>query len=470
MNKQSQNQIRKSVLALESTPKEREHAEFHNAYTFESVRNDITFLNVVYEGNTGLSVDDVNTELINSLKVFGKEIYYFILSLGKEITPQIYIKRKYEFIKNTFPDGNKHLFYLAWNGLIRNDSFRRLLLQRFSLTPFFDVLSPNNIPYSSSSSSRYRTKAVLADDMATNPDGSMRTEGRALEDGSGLKMLEKIIWFPNGKAMPMFPQGYVPSNQTHAILIRHGKSEHESGGENPKFVGSGYWDTWKDNKRISGSIGNTLHANGVLAAQDLGKDFKVAVDILSEAGCPLWSWADDAPVIVFGSESINTEQTAANFLKEAGYSNITFNAVYGLNSQKYGALTHKYKNEVMQLVAENSGNFYGADEKTKMLNIKNEFKNRFYHYPEGETLIEADWRIAYTFIELLRNNLGKRILIADHSGAIRVFEAIIKTLDFAEYASIKEAQDSIMAFCFQPGKNMRYDYLQKKSFLLRKKE
>ncbi len=28
-----------------------------------------------------------------------------------------------------------HLFYLAWNGLIKNDSFRRLLLQTFSLKP-----------------------------------------------------------------------------------------------------------------------------------------------------------------------------------------------------------------------------------------------------------------------------------------------------------------------------------------------
>ena len=98
------------------------------------------------------------------------------------------------------------------------------------------------------------------------------------------------------------------------------------------------------------------------------------------------------------------------------------------------------------------------------------FKNRFYHYPEGETLIEADWRIAYSFVDLLNQNLGKRILLADHSGAIRVFEAVIRTLDFAEYSTIKEAQDSIMALCYQPGRNLRYDYLQRKDFLLRKRE
>ena len=94
-------------------------------------------------------------------------------------------------------------------------------------------------------------------------------------------------------------------------------------------------------------------------------------------------------------------------------------------------------------------------------------KNRFYHYPEGETLIEADWRIGYTFIHLLKSNQGKRILLCDHSGAIRVFEALIRTLDFADYSSLKEGQDSIMALIYQPGMNVRYDYLQKKEYKLR---
>jgi broad specificity phosphatase PhoE len=97
-------------------------------------------------------------------------------------------------------------------------------------------------------------------------------------------------------------------------------------------------------------------------------------------------------------------------------------------------------------------------------------KNRFFHYPEGESLIEADWRIASSFVELVKSNLGKRVLLADHSGALRVFEAVIRTLDFADYATIKEGQDSIMALVYEPGKNMRYDYLQKKDFYLRNKK
>ena len=40
-------------------------------------------------------------------------------------------------------------------------------------------------------------------------------------------------------------------------------------------------------------------------------------------------------------------------------------------------------------------------------------------------------------------------------------EEIIKTLDFADYCNLKEAQDSIIALSYQPGKNVRYDYIQK---------
>ena len=70
----------------------------------------------------------------------------------------------------------------------------------------------------------------------------------------------------------------------------------------------------------------------------------------------------------------------------------------------------------------------------------------------------------------MKLNLGKRFVLCDHSGALRVFEAVIRTLDFAEYSSIKEGQDSIMAMVYQPGTNVRYDYIQKKGFLLRKKD
>lgn len=328
------------------------------------------------------------------------------------------------------------------------------------------MLCPQNIPSYGSSMTRYRTKLILADDMATNPDGSRRTIGRTLDDGSGLSMNEAIIWLPNEKAIPMFPQAYVPLNQTQVILIRHGKSIHESGGENPEFVGSGYWDTWDKNRRIPGILSNFLKEEGIASAKELGKDFKVAVDILDKSGYPLWSWSKDNPVQVYGSESENTEQTARYFLQEAGYTNMTFNALFGINSQKYGALTFKNKKEV---TAEAVKIYSGGKDITPEVesSVSKMFKNRFYHYPEGETLIEADWRIAYSFIDLLNKNLGKRILLTDHSGAIRVFEAIIRTLDFAEYSTIKEAQDSIIALCYQPGRNLRYDYLQKKSFPLR---
>lgn len=459
----------KKVLVREIKITDREQAEFHNAYTYESVNDDISFLNVLYKKNTGLTNNEVSEGLIHQLKLIGKDIYFFLLSLGIDITPQIYIKKKYEFIQDKVPNANPHLFYLAWAGLIKNDSFKRLLLQRFSLAPFNDALCPNNIPYMGSTNTRYRNKLILADDMATNPDGSRRTEGRMLDDGSGLNMKEGIIWFPNDKAMPLFPQTYVPLNQTHVILIRHGKSQQESGGDNPKFVGSGYWDSWKNNRRISGSIGNNLKPEGIDTARDLGKDFKVAVDTLAQAGYPLWSWSKDRPVPVFGSESENTEQTARYFLQEAGHTNMSFNATYGLNSQKYGALTHLYKKDIFEKILQITQKNWGSNDAERMNNVKSVFKNRFYHYPEGETLIEADWRIAYSFVDLLKKNQGKRILLADHSGAIRVFAAIIKTLDFADYKSLKEAQDSIIALNYQPGKNLRYDYLQKNEYPLRKR-
>ena len=168
----------------------------------------------------------------------------------------------------------------------------------------------------------------------------------------------------------------------------------------------------------------------------------------------------DTPIPVYGSESENTEQTARYFLQESGYTNMTFNATFGINSQKYGALTFRNKKEI---TAEAIKIYSTGKEPTPEIEAKvaKMFKNRFYHSREGETLIEADWRIAYTFVDLLNKNLGKRVLLADHSGAIRVFEAIIRTLDFAEYSTIKEAQDSIIALCYQPGRNLRYDCCEK---------
>jgi broad specificity phosphatase PhoE len=129
--------------------------------------------------------------------------------------------------------------------------------------------------------------------------------------------------------------------------------------------------------------------------------------------------------------------------------------------------THKFKNDVYKTMLEIYGpKMKGSDDEKKKA-AKELFKNRFYHFPEGETLIEADWRIAHSFVELFKRNLGKRVVLCDHSGALRVLEAIIRTLDFAEYSSIKEGQESIMAMVYQPGYNVRYDYLQKKGFMLR---
>jgi len=449
----------------------REHAEFHNSYRAESIKEDIRFLQGIYNDRISISPEDVNADFINNLTVLGKNIYFFILALESDITPQDYIKNKFEFLQTSVPNGDPHLFYLAWNGLIKTDSFKRLLHQKFSLARINDILVPKNIPAFGARHTRYRTKLVLAiEDMQINPGGAMRRTGRVLDDGSGLMMKEGIVWLDNGKGIPVYPDAYVPQNQAQMITIRHGKSIHESGGDNPEFVGSGVWDTWNHNKRLSGSIGNKLKEKGVETARELGKDFKVMADLLSKEGYPLWKPSAENPVHVYGSESENTEETAACFLQEAGFSDILFTPLYGLNSQKYGALTGKLKNEIYKKMLEVYGpSLPGTDDEKKKA-AKELFKNRFYHFPEGETLIEADWRIAHSFADLMRSTLGKRIVLCDHSGALRVFEAVIRTLDFAEYSSIKEGQDSIMAMVYQPGTNVRYDYIQKKGFLLREKE
>jgi broad specificity phosphatase PhoE len=445
----------------------REHAEFHNAYTIESVKRDVQFLKVIHGDDLPLSVDDVNADFIEMLKGYGTDLYFFISSLTPDTTPQIYLQRKHAFTTSRINHGDPHLLFLTWNGLVNNDSFKRILRQKMGLDQFGSRLCPQNVPSPGSSFTRYRTKFILAEDMASNPDGSRRTSGRALDDGSGLNMREELVWLPNGKCVPMFPNAYVPLDQTQMILVRHGRSLHESGGDNPEFVGSGLSDGWEKNRRVSRSIGNSLGPDGIRTAQELGMDFQVAVKSLEDAGYQFWSYSKENPVPVFGSESENTEQTARYFLAGPGYTNMNFQAIWGLNSQQYGSLTHRFKKDIFAEMA----SIYGADwkgsEKEKAAKAKAMLKNRFFQYPEGETLIEADWRIGWSFIDLLRANQGRRILLCDHSGAIRVFEAIIKTLDFAEYASRKEAQDSIMTIVYQPGKNVRYDYLQRSSFRLR---
>ncbi|MCK4956806.1 MAG: hypothetical protein KAS49_04155, partial [Candidatus Cloacimonetes bacterium] len=273
-----------NTFEIDTEISQREHREFHNCYTVESVTNDINFLNMVYDNKTGLSSKSVTPKLIKDLKYLGNRIYFFILGMDENITPRSYIKRKYEFINNYFPEGNSHLFFLAWNGLIINDSFKRLMMHRFNLRKFNDELCPQHIPHIGSNMTRYRAKLVLADDMAIDADNKRRDTGRLLDDGSGLIMRERIVWLPNGKAIPLFPQAYVPLNQTQVLLVRHGRSHYESGGDNPVFVGSGYWDSWENNRRVSGSIGNHLQEDGIKTAKELGKDFKVVVDCLGKQG------------------------------------------------------------------------------------------------------------------------------------------------------------------------------------------
>lgn len=445
----------------------REHAEFHNAYQAESIKNDIRFLKAIYGDRMTLSPDDVTPEFLNDLKGLGKRLYFFILGLTDHVTPSSYIKHKFNFIRNSVPNGDPQLFYLAWNGLLHNDSFKRVLHQKFSLKHFNDQIVPRNIPQFGARHTRYRTKLVLAVEDMEVTGGVKRNTGRILDDGTGNILREGIVWLPNGKGMPLYPDAYVAANQTQMIVIRHGKSIHESGGDNPEFVGSGVWDTWKDNRRISGSIGNQLKPAGIDTARELGLDFKVMVDLLNQSGYPLWKQGTKVPV--FGSESENTEETARCFLEAAGITDIDFTPLYGLNSQKYGVLTHRLKSEVSKQMLEVYGPSMSGTDEDKKKAAKELFKNRFYHFPEGETLIEADWRIAHSFIDLLKHNLGRRLVLCDHSGALRVFEAVIRTLDFAEYSTIKEGQDSIMAMVYQPGYNVRYDYLQKKGLALRKR-
>ena len=233
-----------AAVRVEVTPEpmvrtKREHAEFHNAYTIESVKRDVQFLKVIHGDELPLSVDDVNAEFIEKLKGYGTDLYFFISSLTPDTTPKIYLQRKHAFTTSRISNGDPHLLFLTWNGLVNNDSFKRILRQKLGLDQFGSTLCPQNVPPSGSTFTRYRKKFILAEDMASNPDGSRRTRGRALDDGSGLIMREQLVWLPNGKCVPVFPNAYVPLDQTQMILVRHGRSLHESGGDNPEFVGSG---------------------------------------------------------------------------------------------------------------------------------------------------------------------------------------------------------------------------------------
>jgi hypothetical protein len=211
----------------------REHAEFHNSYRVDKIKDSIKFLQSVYNDRISISPDDVTEEFLNNLKILGKKLYFFILALESDVSPEDYIKYKFEFIQNNVPGADPHLFYLAWNGLLDNDSFKRLLHQKFSISRFNDILVAKNIPAFGARHTRYRTKLVLAiEDMQINPGGQMRTSGRILDDGSGLLYREGIVWLNNGKGVPIYPEAYVPLNQAQMITIRHGKSIHESGGDN----------------------------------------------------------------------------------------------------------------------------------------------------------------------------------------------------------------------------------------------
>ena len=161
-------------------------------------------------------------------------------------------------------------------------------------------------------------------------------------------------------------------------------------------------DGWEKNRRVSRSIGNSLGPDGIRTAQELGKDFQVAVRSLEDAGYQFWSYSKENPVPVFGSESENTEQTARYFLSGPGYTNMNFQAIWGLNSQQYGSLTHRFKKDIFGEMAKIYGADWKGSAKEKAAKAKAMLKNRFFQYPEGETLIEADWRIGWSFIDLLR--------------------------------------------------------------------
>src|SRR6056297_744895 len=69
----------------------REHAEFHNSYRIERVKEDVEFLQYIYGNRLGISKDDVDKDFTDQLKSIGKNIYFFLLMLKEEdLFPQFY--------------------------------------------------------------------------------------------------------------------------------------------------------------------------------------------------------------------------------------------------------------------------------------------------------------------------------------------------------------------------------------------
>ncbi len=89
---------------------QREHNEFHNCYTVSSVKEDIAFLRLIYGDKMALTEDSVDQDFVNKLKVISKDIYFFLKTLEIDLTPQNYIKSKYEFIKYRIPNGDPPSF------------------------------------------------------------------------------------------------------------------------------------------------------------------------------------------------------------------------------------------------------------------------------------------------------------------------------------------------------------------------
>ncbi|HEY5998256.1 MAG TPA: hypothetical protein VI078_03025, partial [bacterium] len=90
----------------------REHAEFHNAYRTEDIKNDIRFLKAIYGDRMSLSPEAATDDFLRELKSLGKRLYFFILGLTDHVTPSSYIKHKFSFLRGSVPNGDPHLFYL----------------------------------------------------------------------------------------------------------------------------------------------------------------------------------------------------------------------------------------------------------------------------------------------------------------------------------------------------------------------
>ena len=63
---------------------------------------------------------------------------------------------------------------------------------------------------------------------------------------------------------------------------------------------------------------------------------------------------------------------------------------------------------------------------------------------------------------------GKIAKLADGAVMVRSGDTVV-LVSAVSATTIKEGQDSIIAMSYQPGYNLRYDYLQKKGLVLRKR-